>query len=401
MHEKNICVLLNCNIKNDGRVKKMLRTYARFVNVDLFYIHGEVSDKDLFPGNVNLVSIELNQPQNFFQKLKRALFFWREYDSFVHQVLSEGKQYSAIVANDLPTLKPAAELKKKFQKCILIYDSHEIYIETVNQFYPKSSGTIRNIINSFLIFVTKQLGTFAERKYLKSVDYFITVNDSLAKYFSEKYLFPKVHVMKNCPESSVPEQHVVSEIRNGLNLKENETAFLYQGVINKGRALELFIKALKDTPQHIRFYLIGYGSYETELKQLAENLNISHRVTFLGKVAHEQLKNYTPAFDFGVNMGGGNLSKDMGLSNKLFEYFHAGIPVICTDNAENRTIYNKYQFGLLTNNSHEDIVKKIIELAEKNNYNFYKKNCLRASQEYNWESESLVINNILNESILK
>lgn len=384
---KNICVLSNCAVYNDGRVKKMIKTYTRFGNVDFFYINGTPKDKDLFEGKVNMYSVSMPQKKGLFHRFGQSIFFYNNFMFYYDYVRSLNKKYDIVVANDLPTLKPASKIASLNTNCKLIYDSHEIFLATLNQFYPKDAHFIKTFLFNILIFVSQKLGKQVEKKYIKKTDFFITVNESIALFFQKEYHVKKVYSIKNCPEKISYNREELINIRQQYQLNNDEVLFLYQGVINYGRALDIFINAFAKAPSNYHFFIIGYGHLKEDLEKLVRQLGIDNRVHFLGLIPHHQLHLYTPSFDFGVNMGGGNLSKDFGLSNKLFEYMHAGIPVLCTRNPENELIFNKYNIGYLTDNSIEDVLKGILHLGKKIEHSTYVAQCKNAAQEYEWSSE--------------
>jgi glycosyltransferase involved in cell wall biosynthesis len=396
---KRICVLTNAPIKNDGRVKKMVRFYAEIGLVDLFYIDGEPDDNTLFSKNVNLFCFKSHESKNVFEKLKNALLFFNSFNFYYNEFKKIKYNYDIVVANDLPTLKPAYKIAIA-NNATLVYDSHEIYIETIYQFYPPTKNIFKKTAFSILIEITRLLGTSIEAKCIKKANIFITVNETIAKYFEKKYKVNKVLSIKNCPVTKHFENSEIVDIRKQFDLTNKEILFLYQGVINQGRCLELFIRSLAKTPNNIHFFLIGYGDFKGYLLKLSEELGLKERVHFLGVIPNDELYKYTPAFDFGVNLGGGNLSKDYGLSNKLFEYMHARLPIICSDNPENRIIFSKYPVGYLTNNSEEDVSRGIIKLCSKNDHNYYKNNCKIAANEYCWENEIVTLQKELSKFII-
>ncbi len=156
-------MLLNGEIKNDSRVINVIKSISRFHEIDLFYISNEnVSNKVLgFNEKVKLIPKELSQ--NYFRKIIKNTLFYNEYNFFATEVLKKTIKYDFIYANDLPCLKPAINIKEKTGSKV-IYDSHEIYIETINQFFPQKAKFYRKIIYKILQKFMRIFGTFAEKK---------------------------------------------------------------------------------------------------------------------------------------------------------------------------------------------------------------------------------------------
>jgi len=81
------------------------------------------------------------------------------------------------------------------------------------------------------------------------------------------------------------------------------------------------------------------------------------------------------------------------LPNKLFEYLHAGVPVLASRLIEQERIINQYQVGaFIDNHQPEDIAGKIKEIFEHGEkLKTWKENTVRVREELNWENESKII----------
>ena len=175
---KRICILLNGRIKHDSRVIKIINTLSANSYVDLFYINGNINeDKKMFNHNVQLYSFY--HPINFLQLVFRHSLFFYEFNFFYKKIKETRKVYDVVYCNDLPTLNVGYKYKKKYG-ARLIYDSHEIYIETVNQFYTKKKNLFKNTLFEISIRFMKISGRIFEKKVVKYVDALITVNSSIA-----------------------------------------------------------------------------------------------------------------------------------------------------------------------------------------------------------------------------
>ncbi len=387
---KKIAVLLNGAIKNDQRVIKTITTLSRVADVDLFYIQGEASDKTNFNKNVGLFSIK--KENGLKTKLIQHSYFYNEFLFFVEEVLKQKKQYNYIWANDLPCLKPALKIKKKLN-CKLIYDSHEIYTETLNQFFPQKTSLFKSLIFKIILNFMRRKGASFEKKAVKKVDKFITVGEQLKLYFERKYRVSGIEVVMNCPEKS--EKISSINLKEQLGIEKNSKLFIYQGVLNYGRGLHLMINAFKRVNSDIYLLILGSGMIKEELKELVKDLNLEKKVFFHDKVLPSKLKSFTQGADFGINLLEDlNLSKKLAVPNKLFEYIHAGIPVISSNMPESQTVYAKFNIGKLVNNDEQEIANAINSMT-KENVSEYKNNCQRAALEYNWENQQKVILDII------
>lgn len=387
---KKICVLLNGSIVSDSRVIREIKTMSRVACVDLFYVGGNVTDKNIFNDNVRLFSCD--KKENLLTKIVKHSCFYNEFMFYVPLVLKQGIIYDYIWANDLPDLKPALKLKKKLGSKV-IYDSHEIYIETIQQFFPIKAKWNKIILHRMALFLMKLLGNIAERKMLKHIDFFVTVNQSLKLYFENKYNFQEIKVIMNCPNIQNIEN--VQDLRKQFNIPKESKIVIFQGVLNQGRALFEMIDAMYYVNKNIYMLILGNGPMQIDLNKKVEERNLQSKIFLVSAVPSKYLLSYTKGADFGINLiESTNLSKYYSLANKLFEYTHSGIPTIASDVPENRLVIKKYDLGLLVNNSPKEIAIAINKMADMD-LSKYKENCREAAKEYNWENQEKVILEII------
>ena len=110
----------------------------------------------------------------------------------------------------------------------------------------------------------------------------------------------------------------------------------------------------------------------------------------MGKMSPQELKGITILADLGVtieeNMG---LNYYYGLPNKIFDYIHAGIPVLASPFPEMKNLLDEYEVGEILN-SREPFkigqqLNSILKNATKNNK--WRKNLEIARKELCWQNE--------------
>lgn len=384
-------MLLNGPVKNDHRVIKMINSLSERALVDLYYVEGEQDDKELFNGNVSLYSYNINK--NLKIKILKHTFFCFEFNFLIEKVFRNKKIYNYIWSNDLPTLYSSFKLSK-ILNAKLIYDSHEIYIETLNQFFPSKASFVKSIIFKSLLKVMKIHGYYIEKKIIKKSHYFITVNDSLLDYFNKKHEIKNSCVVMNFPYLKKSSFKKIDLFKKN-NWKNSSYLLVYQGMINKGRGIDIIIKTLKILPNHFKLIIIGDGPQKKEMKNLSLKLNLSDRIDFINKVPINELLNYTSSCHLGINLlENYNLSKKLASPNKLYEYIHAGIPVIASNTVENTKVFKKYNIGQLVENNPNNISENI-QLIFKRDLDLFKQECSKAKQDYNWETQEYKILSII------
>jgi glycosyltransferase involved in cell wall biosynthesis len=283
-----------------------------------------------------------------------------------------------LFANDLDTLLPNY-LISKIKNIPIVYDSHEYFTETPELVNRK-----------FVQGVWKKI----EATLVPRLPWMITVNESIAGLFRNKYNV-EVFVVRNIP----PRQTVTSAPADvSLPLVNDQPIVLLQGSgINIQRGAEELVEAMQYV-LHGQLLIIGGGDVIGRLKQMAHDLQLTDKITFMPSMPFEQLQNYTRQAAIGLSIDKDtNINYRYSLPNKLFDYIHAGVPVLVTPLTEIKKIVDEWQVGE-TINSHEprSIARHIdAMLADKEKLATYHRNCLAAAKALNWENEKQVLIKIL------
>lgn len=383
---KKVCVLLNGGIASDSRVIREIKTMSRVADVDLYYVYGKDSDKDIFGDNVRLFSCE--KKEGIKSRFVKHTCFYNEFMFFVPEVLKQGIAYDYIWANDLSDLKPALKLKEKIGSKV-IYDSHEIFVGTLNQFFPSKAKWYKSILYKTALFVMSTLGNRAEKKMVKKADEFVTTSISFKNYFKNKYKRDDIQIVMNCP--NIQTANDFYDFRSEYNLSSDSFVLLFQGRLNAGRALIEMIESMAYVKSNVHLFVIGDGTLKKDMQKRMAELSLQEKVHFIDEVPSSELLRYTRGADAGINLQASiNISKHLASANKLFEYTHSGIPTIGSDVPENRLIIEKYDLGMLVRNNPKEIADAINKMSESD-LSKYKDNCKKAAMEYNWENQEKVI----------
>jgi len=157
-----------------------------------------------------------------------------------------------------------------------------------------------------------------------------------------------------------------SNARKNLELGE-ETIILFVGRLRPEKNVGLLIKSFRLITQisskTSRLILVGdcpFKDYLTELKSLCQQLGLSKRVTFVGRIAHKDLPSYYAAADVFVLP-----SITEGVPKALLEAMAMGRPIVTTkvggikDLAEGKDNMLFAKVG-----DEEDLAKKILTVLE-------------------------------------
>lgn len=352
----------------DQRVEKTAETLAA-MGCDVLLV-GRCYRNSPLPnsGNYSVKRLHL-----FFRK---GALFYAEFNFHLFLFLLFQK-CDILVSNDLDTLLPNL-LISKLRRKKLVYDSHEYFCGILE---------IQNRPN------VKKIWQKIEKFCFPKLNNIITVSQSIAEQYSKEY-GKKVNVVRNIPRLLQTEY---IHTRKSLQLPENKFIIILQGnAIHKGRGGEEMVEAMTKIDNAL-LLVIGQGDVIVEMKQMAKTLQIEERIMFINRVAPQLLRNYTHLADLGVSFDQNlSLNHYFSLPNKIFEYIHAGVPILTSNLPERKRIVEQYQVGIVIDNfSPTNIAKEINKLIEnKEIISTYKENCRKAAQVLNWENEEKVIQKI-------
>ena len=169
MEQKRIAVLLDAQIRYDGRVRRVVESLSEYHLVDLYCTTSDFNDASLFNENVSVYHYRINQSW-----WKRNVRMDLRFNDLLQVFRKNNRTYDFIYSNDYPLLRTAVKLKKEVG-AKLIYDSHEIYIETINQFFPIKGK--KAIYGKPLTFINQLLHSRIESKFIKEVDQVATAKE--------------------------------------------------------------------------------------------------------------------------------------------------------------------------------------------------------------------------------
>lgn len=284
------------------------------------------------------------------------------------------RKFDLLVANDLDTLLAnylASTLKRK----PLLYDSHEFF-----------TGVPELENNSF----ARKVWISLERLIFPRLRYIVTVNDSIAALYSKMY-HKEVKVIKNIPEIPLLSNPLqIEELRNSIPIENGNKLLIMQGAgINVDRGAEEAVQAMQYLDS-VTLLIIGSGDVIGKLKAMVKEHHLDAKVKFLDKMPFDQLMNYTRIADAGLTLDKDtNINYRLSLPNKLFDYIHAGIPVLASFVPEVKKIVEQYNIGVvIENHDPRHIADKITFMfADNDRYATWKKNLITAARQLSWSVE--------------
>jgi len=290
-----------------------------------------------------------NKGKLFYTEFNIRLFFYLLF-----------KKVDCICAIDLDTILPCYYVSR-LRKTIRVYDAHEYFSQ------------LDEVVSRPNIY---RFWHKIERKLLPKFKNGYTVCDSLAKEFKKSYNV-NYQVIRNVP--------LLVELNKQSKIQD---VILYQGAVNRGRGLDKLAMAMQDV--NAQLWVCGHGNFIEEMKAVVNANNLSSKIIFFGMLKPETLKEKTAQALIAINpFEKTGLNQYLSLSNKFFDYIHAGIPQVTMNYPEYRKINDQYKIAELIDDLNPETISKAINklLHDRELYLVLKENCFLAKQELNWQNE--------------
>jgi glycosyltransferase involved in cell wall biosynthesis len=136
--------------------------------------------------------------------------------------------------------------------------------------------------------------------------------------------------------------------------------------------------------------IVGGGDVIGNLKKIVGDNNLEDRVWFITKQPIEILRKYTAASNLGITLDkANNINYKLSLPNKLFDYIHAGIPVLSSDLPELKNIVVGYDIGKISPDHNPLNISKLIDemLFSDEQIKKWEENTAIAAKDLNWDKE--------------
>jgi glycosyltransferase involved in cell wall biosynthesis len=290
------------------------------------------------------------------------------------------KKADMLFSNDLDTLLPNF-IVSRLRRIPLVYDAHE-YFTGVPELAHRPA--------------VQKVWRWIERFTVPNISQMITVNQSIANLYTVDYGVKPV-VVRNVPMRPVHSSPLPS--REDLNLPADRKILIFQGAgINVHRGAEEAVEAMRYL-EGVLLLFVGDGDVVDTLKHTVLQNGLSHKVRFIPRVPMEMLHHYTRLADGGLTLDKDtNINYRYSLPNKLFDYIHAGIPVLASDLPEVSRIVTHHQIGLVVK---EHSTKMLSDAMHKLLFDdemraLWMKNLPVAAEELCWEKERDVFRNLIN-----
>ncbi len=280
-------------------------------------------------------------------------FYFNFWKKEIRRELTENN-YGAVHIHDLPLSQVLIDLRNELPKNFKItLDLHENYPDLL-----KIAKHTKSLLGRFF-FDYQQWLTY-ENKMVKQVDTIITVVEEMKERIEALGVdSAKIVVVSNTFNSS----KFTAPIRDK---KEDEFILFYGGGVTIDRGLQFVIPALPHLVKlipNIKLWIVGDGSYLTELKKQVQELQVEHLVKFKGHQPFVELLRFLSQASVALIPHVKSPQTESGLPHKLFQYMITEIPIVASNCLPFIRILQENEAGLIYEyDQAEDFTKVIIEL---------------------------------------
>jgi glycosyltransferase involved in cell wall biosynthesis len=258
-----------------------------------------------------------------------------------------------------------------------IYDSRDVYM--------RSRGFER--MGPF-----KAPFSWLERRWARHVDAVLTVNDAYADILARQFDIDRPPVVRNTPDRYEVPTPPPDLIRGALGLGPETRVVLYQGGLLSDRGIEQGMDAIADVSSAV-LAIMGFGSAEAEIRDLAGSARHRDRVRMLPPVPPDDLLDWTASADVMLMaIQPTSMNHTFTTPQKLWEAIAAGVPVVASDLPGMAAVVRETGCGVLIDPTDPaDIARGIRAIvdAPPDEARAMRERTWRAGQErFNWEHET-------------
>jgi glycosyltransferase involved in cell wall biosynthesis len=202
-----------------------------------------------------------------------------------------------------------------------VYDAHE-YVRGLSQYGARTPTVIAGWAD-------------LEAEFIRDAARVITVSPAIADELQRVYgLSERPSVVLNIPTADPPGPEPVRPLRDVCGLGPDVPLLSYSGGMTRARGVHTAIDAMVELPEaHLGLVCVPHNEtwFVRKLRKQVADMGLGDRVHFVNPVGPGQVVEYLRGVDVGLIPILSYASHEMALPNKLFEYLHAGVPVVSSE----------------------------------------------------------------------
>lgn len=355
---------------DDVRVRKMAQSVAAFGEVDRVVVLGKnragtapnaVHDRTT-PAGVE-VRLHGSPDQQFSSRWAKAPARAAFLGWAAATIRRESRPGDLVHAHDLDTVPAGLAARGRGQH--LVIDMHEVYSGRAGV-----TGRLQSVLARFEDFA------------LPRADGVVFVSSAARDHYAARVDLP--------PHVVVTNSRSVDEVQPPRPPRAEPTRLVYIGRLTPDRGLEEVVRMMGLLPDHT-LDIIGFGPLEAHLREVASRLgdDVGARITFGAPVGIDEVVPTLIAHDVGVVTTEPTcLNHELTVSNKLYEYAAAGLPVLLSDVEEHRRLLATHLFGAIARTvAPADLAVAVRELTDPDVHTRASAAATALAHERAWEHE--------------
>ena len=231
---------------------------------------------------------------------------------------------------------------------------------------------------------------FLERRYLDRCAHVTAASEGIASALADRYDIDRPHVVHNMfPWSEREGLDGKTKDRNGDAL----SVYWFSQTVGLNRGLQDALRAVGLLEVPVQLHLRGtlHDHVERELRSIADESGVAEQVHFHPQVPPDELLSRTAEHDVGLTLEHGKTpNRALCVTNKLFHYPLAGLPVAATDVPGQRRLLEGHPgfSGLYEPGDAEGLAAVLRRWTERDALEEAKSRALEtARSKWNWEQE--------------
>ena len=356
--KKKLLMSVFSPIENDGRVKRSIESLQEIYSIYLFSPSNKLNNKYKINDGVIYISSCITWGRLPTQ-ISLLIFF---LELIVHSIIIRPK---IIYGHDRYLCLITFVISRLFN-LKTIYDAHELLL-------PEKKFKL-NFFNLLLY--------FTEKFCLSKFDILISANKERAVVMKRHYKLKNLPLaIRNISQSTIGtiSPKYIKEKYINFKIKPHQKYLVYSGYFAEERGLNFFVDLLRILPLSISLVLIGSGPEKKNIELLTKsNSDFYGRIHIINKIPNSHLQDVLSFFDLGlIYYSNININNILCSPNKVYEYAHAGLPVIGTGQTTLRRLIDGFEIGKTI--KQKQIKNYLYEFSENilevlANYDYYKIN---------------------------
>ncbi|MFK7848611.1 MAG: glycosyltransferase, partial [Rhodothermales bacterium] len=229
-----------------------------------------------------------------------------------------------------------------------------------------------------------------ESFFIRWFDHVFVVSPSIENWYRENYKVCNISLVMNCPLLvKLPRSNY---LREKFSIPDDHVIFIYQGIITKGRGVEIILDAVRAQEKKSVCVLLGYGALFEQYLKLSET---DDHLLVHPAVEPAAILDITASADCGVSfMENSSLSQYFSLPNKLFEFGMAGLPVITSPTLDQSRYIEENKNGIVAENYDSCSLSRAFKKFLNHEEGYFLPEVKKTRKIYNWQNQEDVIQKV-------